>query len=83
VEAGLPVRRTQKDGFFVPSSRRCILHVCPLGESLTEKILKQGVIIVPGAAFGCNAPDYARMNYAVARDSLKKAVERIRAAREE
>ena len=73
----------KKMGFSFPLPGGAFYMFAPLGESLTEKIIRRGVIIVPGAAFGCNAPGYARMNYAVARDSLRKAVERIRAAREE
>jgi aspartate aminotransferase len=55
----------------------------PLGRDLIGKILGSGVVIVPGEAFGCNAPEYARMSYAASRRDLRTAVERIRAARGE
>ncbi len=55
----------------------------PLGKDLISRILGKGVVIVPGEAFGCNAPEYARMSYAASRSDLQTAVERIRAALEE
>jgi aspartate aminotransferase len=73
----------KKMGFSFPLPGGAFYMFAPLGESLTGKIIRKGVIIVPGAAFGCNAPGHTRMNYAVARDSLREAVGRIRAAREE
>jgi aspartate aminotransferase len=55
----------------------------PLGTDLIGRILAKGVVIVPGEAFGCNAPGYARMSYAASRNDLQTAVERIRIAQGE
>jgi aspartate aminotransferase len=45
--------------------------------ALTQKIIENGIIIVPGAAFGVNAPEYARFSYATSRENLYRALERI------
>jgi aspartate aminotransferase len=44
---------------------------------LTEKIINAGVIVVPGAAFGANAPKYTRFSYANSRENISIALERI------
>jgi len=44
---------------------------------LIQKIIDAGVVIVPGSAFGVNAPEYARMSYATSRENLKRALDRI------
>jgi aspartate aminotransferase len=49
----------------------------PMGRTLIEKAIEAGVIIVPGAAFGSNAPDYARFSYATSRENLSRAVGRL------
>jgi aspartate aminotransferase len=50
----------------------------PMKPALTEKIIASGVVIVPGSAFGVNAPDYARFSYATSRENLNRALDRIR-----
>jgi aspartate aminotransferase len=50
----------------------------PMKPALTEKIINAGVVIVPGTAFGVNAPEYARFSYATSRQNLNTALERIR-----
>jgi aspartate aminotransferase len=70
----------KKIGFSFPLPEGAFYMFVPMKRDLLEKILKKGVIIVPGDAFGCNAPDYARMSYAASMESLKTAVERIRSA---
>jgi aspartate aminotransferase len=69
-------------GFSFPRPEGAFYMFVPFGEDLTAKILKSGVVIVPGNAFGCNAPGYARMSYATSRSTLEAAVERIRKAME-
>ncbi len=73
----------QEMGIEFPLPGGAFYLFAPLGQDLVRKILAQGVVIVPGEAFGCNAPEYARMNYAVSRKDLQTAVERIRAAQEQ
>jgi aspartate aminotransferase len=70
-------------GFTFPLPAGAFYMFAPLGKGLVGKVLRKGVVIVPGEAFGCNAPDYARLNYAVSRNDLKTAVERIRSAQGE
>ncbi|MEG3054930.1 MAG: aminotransferase class I/II-fold pyridoxal phosphate-dependent enzyme [Methanoculleus sp.] len=57
-------------GLFTPS---------PLGRNLIERAIEDGVIIVPGGAFGSRAPDYARFSHATSRENLSRAVERLAA----
>jgi aspartate aminotransferase len=70
----------RKMGFSFPLPEGAFYLFVPMNRDLIEKILKSGVIIVPGDAFGCNAPEFARMSYAASMENLKTAVERIRAA---
>ena len=75
---GAPLERITRDGSFeVLTGPYDFVNV---KDALAKA--KKGVIIVPGEAFGCNAPEYARMNYATSRENLKAAVERIREAME-
>ena len=67
-------------GFFFPLPEGAFYMFVPMQLDLLEKILNAGVLIVPGSAFGCNAPAYARMSYAASMENLKTAVERIEAA---
>jgi aspartate aminotransferase len=76
-------RELTRMGFDFPLPEGAFYLFAPLGKEFTEKVIRKGVIIVPGVAFGCNAPEYARMNYAVSRDQLRSAVERMRAVLEE
>jgi aspartate aminotransferase len=70
----------RKMDFSFPLPEGAFYMFVPMKRALLEKILKKGVIIVPGDAFGCNAPEYARMSYAASMENLKIAVERIQAA---
>jgi aspartate aminotransferase len=49
----------------------------PMGQTLIQRAVEAGVIIVPGAAFGTRAPDHARFSYATAQENLSRAVGRI------
>jgi aspartate aminotransferase len=71
-------RELKKMGFDFPLPEGAFYLFPPLGKEFTDKVIRKGVIIVPGAAFGCNAPEYARMNYAIGRDQLRAAVERMK-----
>ena len=67
-------------GFSFPLPEGAFYLFVPMKREILAKVLEKGVIIVPGSAFGCNAPDYARISYAASMEKLKTAVERIRAA---
>jgi aspartate aminotransferase len=45
--------------------------------ALAQKIIEEGIIIVPGTAFGVNAPKYARLSYATSRENIYRALGRI------
>jgi aspartate aminotransferase len=67
-------------GFQFPLPEGAFYAFVPIGRDLTEKILKKGIIIVPGDSFGRNAKDYARMTYATSRENIGEALKRIAAA---
>ncbi|MDN5339585.1 MAG: aspartate aminotransferase [Euryarchaeota archaeon] len=64
-------------GFDFPRPEGAFYMFVPMGRTLIEKAIEAGVIIVPGAAFGSNAPDYARFSYATSRENLSRAVGRL------
>ena len=48
------------------------------GEEFTEKCLNEaGVAIIPGTAFGKFATDNVRFNFAISRENITKAIEKI------
>jgi len=67
-------------GFRFPLPEGAFYAFVPMGKELFDRILKKGVIIVPGDSFGKNAREYARMSYATSRENIREAVERIAAA---
>jgi aspartate aminotransferase len=67
----------QKLGLSFPLPEGAFYAFVPMNQELIGRILDRGVIIVPGSAFGVNAPEYARMSYATSRENLKSAVDRI------
>ncbi|MDI9634060.1 MAG: pyridoxal phosphate-dependent aminotransferase [Methanolinea sp.] len=73
-------RELRDMGFSFPQPEGAFYMFVPFGEDLTAKILKSGVVVVPGSAFGSNAPGHARISYAASRSTLRAAVERMRAA---
>jgi aspartate aminotransferase len=64
-------------GFEFPVPEGAFYAFVPLKPDLAERIIASGVVIVPGSAFGANAPDYARLSYATSRENLNRALERI------
>ncbi|KUK01076.1 MAG: putative aspartate aminotransferase [Methanobacteriaceae archaeon 41_258] len=46
-------------------------------KSFTENALKEGVVVVPGSAFGSNGKDHVRFSYATSYDKIKEAMDRI------
>jgi len=51
-------------GIDFPIPEGAFYAFVPMDQSLISRILSKGVVIVPGSAFGTNAPDYARLSYA-------------------
>ena len=48
------------------------------GEEFTEKCLKEaGVAVIPGIAFGKNALNNVRINFATSKENISKAIEKI------
>ena len=73
----------QELDFSFPRPEGAFYVFIPMHQALLDQILAKGVVIVPGRAFGKNAPDFARMSYAASKDTLKRALERIAQARDE
>ncbi len=67
-------------GISFPRPEGAFYAFVPMEPVLFQKILQKGVVIVPGAAFGKNAPDYARISYAASQGTLRSALERIQEA---
>jgi aspartate aminotransferase len=65
-------------GIQFPKPEGAFYAFVPMGQPLIERVLGSGVVIVPGSAFGKNAPGYARLSYSASRDMLDKALARIR-----
>ena len=63
-------------GFPIPEG--AFYAFVPMKPEVAQKIIESGVIIVPGSAFGVNAPEYARLSYATSRENLDRALDRIR-----
>ena len=66
-----------KMGIYFPIPEGAFYMFVPFGQDLTNKILSRGVVIVPGSAFGKHAPEYARLCYAVSRETIAEAIHRI------
>jgi aspartate aminotransferase len=49
----------------------------PMLPAMAENVIAAGVIIVPGTAFGANAPGHVRLSYATSRANLNTALDRI------
>jgi len=66
-------------GFEFPRPEGAFYAFVPMGRNLIQKAIEDGVIIVPGEAFGSKAPDYARFSYATSRENLSRAIQRLAA----
>ena len=64
-------------GFDFPRPEGAFYMFVPMGQNLIQKAIANGVIIVPGDAFGSRAPDYARISYATSRQNLTRAIARL------
>lgn len=70
-------RRLSEGGFVFPVPEGAFYVFVPMEPALAQKIIEQGIIIVPGTAFGRNAPEYSRLSYATSRENLNLALDRI------
>ena len=70
----------QSMGIDFPIPEGAFYAFVPMDQPLISRILSKGVVIVPGSAFGNNAPDYARLSYAAPRNMLEEALARIQSA---
>jgi aspartate aminotransferase len=67
-------------GINFPIPEGAFYAFVPMDQHLISRVLSKGVVIVPGSAFGNNAPDYARLSYAAPRKILEEAIQRIQSA---
>ncbi len=67
-------------GISFPRPEGAFYAFIPMEARLLQRILKKGVVIVPGTAFGKNAPGYARLSYAASQKDLRLALSRIQEA---
>ncbi len=70
-------KRLKDLGFVFPVPEGAFYAFVPMKPRLTQRIIEQGIIIVPGTAFGVNAPEYARFSYATSRENINRALDRI------
>jgi aspartate aminotransferase len=66
-----------KMGFDFPKPEGAFYTFVPMKPAVTQKIIESGIIVVPGTAFGANAPEYTRFSYATSRQNIMTALERI------
>lgn len=64
-------------GFSFPVPEGAFYAFVPMKPDLIRRIIENGIIIVPGTAFGVNSPEYARFSYATSRQNLNRALDRI------
>ncbi|NYT06585.1 MAG: pyridoxal phosphate-dependent aminotransferase [Methanomicrobiales archaeon] len=70
-------------GIDFPRPEGAFYMYVPMGEERIRLAIEQGLLIVPGSAFGNRTPEYARISYATSRDTLQRALERFRILAEE
>ena len=64
-------------GFVFPVPEGAFYAFVPMKPALTQRIIENGIIVVPGTAFGVNSPEYTRFSYATSRQNLNRALDRI------
>jgi aspartate aminotransferase len=64
-------------GFVFPVPEGAFYAFVPMKPALTQRIIEEGIIIVPGSAFGVYSPEYARLSYATSRENIRRALDRI------
>ena len=77
VRRNIICKRLADLGFKFPLPEGAFYAFVPMKPALIQRIIEQGIIIVPGSAFGVNAPKYARFSYATSRENINRALDRI------
>ncbi|WP_321508248.1 pyridoxal phosphate-dependent aminotransferase [uncultured Methanoregula sp.] len=67
-------------GYTFPVPEGAFYAFVPMKPAVTQKVIEAGVVVVPGTAFGVNAPEYTRFSYANSRENLNRALDRIKEA---
>jgi aspartate aminotransferase len=70
-------------GFSFTRPEGALYAFVPMEVPLMNRVLQKGVVVVPGTAFGKNAPGYTRMSFAASQEDLQIALQRIQKATEE
>ena len=70
----------QSMGIDFPIPEGAFYAFVPMDQPLISRILSKGVVIVPGSAFGNNAPDYARLSMQHRATCSKRPLARIQSA---
>ncbi|MBN1195274.1 MAG: pyridoxal phosphate-dependent aminotransferase [Methanomicrobiaceae archaeon] len=64
-------------GYSFPRPEGAFYVFLPIERDRIQEAVAKGLLIVPGSAFGNNAPDYARLSYATSRENLRRALDRF------
>jgi len=64
-------------GFSFPMPQGAFYLFVPMDAETFSAIIEQGVVIVPGDAFGSGGEGFARFSYAASRDVIQTALDRI------
>jgi aspartate aminotransferase len=65
-------------GYAFPMPEGAFYAFVPMGRDRIMRAIEKGIIMVPGEAFGKNAPNHARMSYATSEENLNRALERLK-----
>jgi aspartate aminotransferase len=61
-------------GLTVPTPRGAFYVMPEVPDGWVDDVIEEGVIVVPGDAFGDRGEGYARMSYAIGMEDLKDAI---------
>ncbi|MFB6117523.1 pyridoxal phosphate-dependent aminotransferase [Halosegnis sp.] len=67
-------------GLETPTPSGAFYAMPRVPEGWVDAVIDRGVVVVPGEAFGANGAGHARISYAVSVETLKEALEAMRAA---
>jgi aspartate aminotransferase len=69
-------------GLDCPTPKGAFYAMPEVPEGWVDEVIDQGVVVVPGEAFGAAGEGYARISYATDMTEIKEAIEGMRAATE-
>jgi aspartate aminotransferase len=69
-------------GLDCPTPKGAFYAMPEVPEGWVDEVIDQGVVVVPGKAFGAAGEGYARISYATDMTEIKEAIEGMRAATE-